>query len=84
MARFSEPSIHDVTEISASVFRNTGSMLRPDVTLMLSFSDGPDNVIHVPVYMPADCADYADRVAAGIKAAFTDPVEADRMLEAAE
>jgi hypothetical protein len=84
MARFSSPEIHDVTEISASVFRHKPGILRGGVTLMLQFSSGPDDSVMVPVYMPADCADYADRIAAGIKAAFTDPVEVEPMLEAAE
>ncbi|MCX5569639.1 hypothetical protein [Kaistia nematophila] len=83
MARFSEPSIHDVTEITASVFRHKPGALQAGVTLMLQFASGPDDSVMVPVYMPADCAEYADRIAAGIKAAFTDPVD-EPMLEAAE
>lgn len=85
MARFSPPSVDDVTEISASVFRrNGGGMTQPFVTLRLTLSSGPDDSVQLPIYMPADCAAYADRIAAGINAAFTDPVEAEQALEAAE
>lgn len=85
MARFSKPSIHDITEISAGVHhRNGGEFIGPFVTLRLTLSSGPDDSVQLAIYMPADCADYARRIAAGINAAFTDPVEAEQTLEAAE
>ncbi len=85
MAHFTPPSVDDVTEISASVSRRDGGgMIKPFVTLRLTLSSGPDDSVQLPIYMPADCAAYADRIAAGINAAFTDPIEAAQVLEAAE